>query len=101
MSRCRRLASAAIAVGTLLVAAAGAARANGLLTSEDPATGRPASAIRLRAHRVKATVRDRVAEVVVEQVFRSDATVPLEATYVFPLPDGVAVHRFEMQVGGQ
>ena len=37
----------------------------------------------------------------VRQTFVNHLREPIEATYVFPLPDRAAVHRFRMQVGGR
>lgn len=76
------------------VASAGRADAHGILVG-DGSNGE----VRLTAHRVTATVKDRVADVVVEQTFHSDATRPLEGTYVFPLPQGAAVAKFAMTMG--
>ena len=48
---------------------------------------------------ITACVADRIAEVTVEQVFRNPYREHLEAVYVFPLPGGAAVSRFELRVG--
>jgi len=49
--------------------------------------------------RIAARVADRVAEVTLEQSFHNPYPEPLEAVYLFPLPGGTAVSRFELQVG--
>ncbi|WP_026414135.1 VIT domain-containing protein [Actinomadura oligospora] len=46
---------------------------------------------------VHATVRGLAASVTVEQGFRNPFDVPLEATYVFPLPDRAAVTSLRME----
>lgn len=89
----RRFVALAGAVASA-VAGAGRAEAHGILVG-DGAHGE----VRLTAHRVTATVKDRVADVVVEQTFHSDATRVLEGTYVFPLPQGAAVAKFAMTMG--
>jgi Ca-activated chloride channel family protein len=90
---------AALLALVLPIALADAALANGILVADAPATGGGAP-VRLVRHTVRATIRDRVADVVVEQTFHSDASIPLEGTYVFPLPRAAAVARFAMTMGG-
>ncbi|MHC5011923.1 MAG: VIT domain-containing protein [Planctomycetota bacterium] len=106
----------------LLVAAAAAtaspARANGIIITDGdviivtpppphhhprrPIPPRPVvNPVRLKGHRVEATLRDRVADVVVEQVFHNDSARQLEGTYLFPLPEGASVARFAMTMGGK
>ena len=51
-------------------------------------------------HRVEAVLKDGVADVTVEQTFRSTAGRPLEGIYLFPLPQGAVVRRFAMTMGG-
>ncbi len=73
-------------------------------TSPMPPTGRPAARrgpVWLRSHRVTARITGPAAEVTVEQVFHSDAEGPLEGTYLFPLPEGAAVGKFAMTMGGK
>ena len=82
-----------------LANAAPAAHANGILVSET-ANRRGAPAVTLEAHTVKAKITDQVAEVTVEQVFRSRSRRQLEGTYVFPLPEGAVVSDFAMTMGG-
>ena len=48
---------------------------------------------------VEAEVLGRVAEVEVTQVFENTLTQPMEAVYVFPLPEDAAVHDMVMQIG--
>ena len=40
-----------------------------------------------------------LAEVLIEQTFRNDADVPIEAVYAFPLHEEAAVDRHEVQAG--
>jgi Ca-activated chloride channel family protein len=86
---------------TSLAALASSARANGILTAgRDGGSGEP-GLVTLQSHAVTAEIRDAVATVTVEQVFLSRATVPLEGTYVFPLPEGAVVSDFAMTMSGR
>ncbi len=55
----------------------------------------------LRAVSFSAQVAERVAEVTVEQTFENTYAELLEAVYIFPLPGGAAVSRFELHVDGK
>lgn len=48
---------------------------------------------------VRARVTGLLADITVRQTFRNSLDVPLEATYIFPLPDRAAVTSFRMRVG--
>jgi Ca-activated chloride channel family protein len=80
-------------IAALLLALAPPALANGLLEADGP--------VRPVAHRVRAAVHDRVAEVVVEHTFRNDGRSRLEGRYLFPLPDGATVSEFAMTMAGK
>jgi len=88
------------------------AEANGILVTQDIRVTRPrfirptpptrrVPPVRLKAHRVKAQVDDRIASVTVEQVFHNDSRRQLEGTYLFPLPEGALVSKFAMTMGGK
>ena len=55
----------------------------------------------LKALDVSARIDGLLAEVDVRQTFVNALEEPLEATYIFPLPDRAAVTRFRMEVGGR
>jgi Ca-activated chloride channel homolog len=55
----------------------------------------------LKALDVNARIDGLLAEVDVRQTFVNALEEPLEATYIFPLPDRAAVTRFRMEVGGR
>src|SRR5260370_26651103 len=55
----------------------------------------------LKALDVKARVTSLIAEVAVRQTFVNTHSEPLEATYIFPLPDRAAVTRFRLEVAGR
>ncbi|MGQ0614867.1 MAG: VIT domain-containing protein [Planctomycetaceae bacterium] len=57
--------------------------------------------IRLQEHRVKIRIVDQVAEVEVEQVFFNPNPWEMEGVYLFPLPEGAALSRFTMTMGGK
>lgn len=50
---------------------------------------------------VRARVVDRFVTASMDQIFRNTLDAHLEATYVFPLPGGSVVSRFEMHVAGR
>ncbi|MFV1959537.1 MAG: VIT domain-containing protein, partial [Planctomycetota bacterium] len=92
------------------------ARANGILVTDGTVVGAtppivdrhrprpprpPRHPVRLKDHRVHATLKGRVADVQVEQVFHNDSGRQLEGTYLFPLPEGASVARFAMTMGGK
>ncbi|MCR4411505.1 MAG: VIT domain-containing protein [Thermoguttaceae bacterium] len=52
----------------------------------------------LTALDVRARISGLVADITVRQTFRNSLDVPLEATYIFPLPDRAAVTSFRMKV---
>ncbi len=100
MSLTRSARSFAVAVAAAVARAAPAA-ANGIFTTPEGNAPVARSQVRLKSHRVTATIRDGVADVTVEQTFHSDAAAQLEGTYLFPLPKGAAVAKFAMTMGGR
>src|SRR2546427_12963750 len=79
---------------TVLLVAAGAASANGLLIPED----KQLPPLAMLQHKVTIKLDDQVALTHVEQVFRNHTDRQLEATYVFPVPKGASVNKFTMWV---
>jgi Ca-activated chloride channel family protein len=55
----------------------------------------------LKAMAVHARIDGLLADVTLAQTFVNTHAEPLEATYIFPLPDRAAVTRFRMEVGGR
>lgn len=55
----------------------------------------------IKSQRVSVEVKDQLARTHIEQVFVSHVDRPLEATYVFPIPDGVAVSEFALWMNGK
>ncbi|MGE0868800.1 MAG: VIT domain-containing protein [Kofleriaceae bacterium] len=55
----------------------------------------------LTAMNVEARVSGVVAAIELAQTFVNSLSTPIEATYMFPLPDRAAVHRFRMEVAGR
>jgi Ca-activated chloride channel homolog len=79
------------------------ARADGLIIIDPPFPVPPpdfSQWLTVRYHHVKVAIDDQVATTRVDQVFRNDARVPLEGTYLFPLPPGAVVEDFKMWVDG-
>ena len=86
----------AICVGVTLVLAA-RALATGFMMPDD----RRLSCLQLESHRVTASIEDRSAVTKVAEVFRNQHDRQLEATFVFPLPEGASVSGFKMYVNGK
>ncbi|MFQ5413944.1 MAG: VIT domain-containing protein [Phycisphaerae bacterium] len=55
----------------------------------------------LRRHAVDAKIVDAVAVTSIEQVFFNPYNAPVEGTYIFPLPDDVALSGFSMYIDGR
>jgi Ca-activated chloride channel family protein len=55
----------------------------------------------LKAMDVRTRIDGLLAETTICQTFVNTLAEPLEATYIFPLPDRAAVTRFRMEVGGR
>ena len=55
--------------------------------------------VRSELAQVEARIVDGTATVELEQTLRNDGTRPAEAVWVLPIPRGVSVDRFQMQIG--
>ena len=101
LSLCTRLSPSlrVAATGLLLVVGVLGARpahAGGLLLPEKaPAAG----GVELESVKVRAHVRDRVAEVSVAHVFRNRAKEPLQADFVYPLAAGAVIEQPTLHLG--
>ena len=85
-----------------------ASAADGLIVVPDvppgirPVPGHPAWApLEVRYHHVTAKVTGPVAVTEVDQVFFNPGSSRLEGTYLFPVPKGARIDRFEMDVNGK
>ena len=95
----RGLQSAFLAALFVLVLA-GLARADGFILPVRPEIPLNQS-YRIDYHDVQVTIGDGVADVQVEQSFTNLLDRPLEATYLFPVPDGAVVSHFSLIVDGE
>jgi Ca-activated chloride channel family protein len=77
-------------------ACTGLARGNGLLIPVEP----DLPPLAMLNHHVDVSIEDQVAVTKVEQTFRNHTERQLEATYVFPVPEGASVREFAMWVNG-
>ncbi|MGE0785838.1 MAG: VIT domain-containing protein [Sandaracinaceae bacterium] len=93
----RRYALAAVAFVALSLIHAPRAHAIGMLVPTAPEL----EPLAIRYHRVNVQVRERVAVTRVEQTFRNQTGRVLEATYLFPIPEGATVSGFSMWVDGR
>jgi Ca-activated chloride channel family protein len=82
---------------TLLLLSSGPARAQGLLIP----TENNVAPLVMNDHQVQIDLEDQVAVTRVTQTFYNPSSRPLEATYVFPVPQGASVQRFSMWVDGK
>jgi Ca-activated chloride channel homolog len=71
--------------------------ATGFMMPDD----RNLSCLQLESHRVSVKIADQSAVTHVEEVFRNQHDRQLEATFVFPLPEGASVSDFKMYVNGE
>jgi len=55
----------------------------------------------IKYHHVQVDISDQVATTQVDQVFLNEADFPVEGMYVFPLPDGTTITRFDMWADGK
>ncbi len=83
----------------ILLALAGPAPAgaDGIIIIDPPI---PVPDLAIRYHRVEVEIDDQVAVTQVDQVFANLAGVPVEGTYLFPLPADAAISDFAMYVDG-
>ena len=92
----RRVAAAVAIAMVLTLLASTPARAAGLLVPRD---GSPPIAV--HSHRVTVEVTDGLAKTTVRQTFVNPHARPLEAIYLFPLPEGAALTAVAMEVDGK
>jgi len=73
-------------------------------SDDEPGFGSLATAkglLPLRAMDIQGRIDGLLSQVTVRQTFANPFDEPLEATYIFPLPDRAAVRGFRMEVGGR
>src|SRR4028118_329803 len=78
--------------------AAPAARAQGIILPRPPRPVPNVQPLALRSQRVTMQVNSGALKVDVEQVFYNPNGVPMEGTYLFPLPMGATVSNFRMLI---
>jgi Ca-activated chloride channel family protein len=96
MPRALRPLALALAAFAVLLTAPSEAHALGWLVPSTP----DIPPLAIRSHRVSVSVRERIAETSVTQTFVNGTGSVLEATYVFPVPEGATVSGFAMWVNG-
>jgi Ca-activated chloride channel family protein len=79
---------------TIISAAASA----GVIVPANPSAGE--KPLEIRKQQISVTVRDQVARVTVDEQFENHTDLPLEGTYLMPLPEGAAVSGFATWVDG-
>jgi Ca-activated chloride channel family protein len=93
-----------------LIALASAAQADGILVPGRWAPAphppphpwpEPAPAFAIAYHHVDVEITGQVAQTRIDQVFRSESPRELEATYLFPIPQGATIREFSLWVNGR
>lgn len=82
---------------SLLALTATDAHAIGLLIPKDTRV-RPFD---VESHRVDVTITNTAAVTKIEQVFRNHTDRPMEATFIFPIPEGATVSDFSLWIEGK
>ena len=78
--------------------------ADGFIIIDPPIPGpspEPEPWLRIKYHRVTVTIEDQVATTEIDQAFQNDRALPVEGTYIFPLPPEAVVEDFTMWVDDQ
>ena len=99
-AQARGLKGARIAIALVLIAAALAARAafgSGILVPTDESV----APLRIVDHLVAVDLADRVALTTLNQTFENTTNRQLEATYIFPIPEGADLTDFRMTFNGK
>src|SRR5689334_3120783 len=66
-----------------------------------PPITKPQAPLPMVSHDVKISIEDQVAVTNIEQVFRNNTGTEVEATYIFPIPNGASVRKFSMWANGK
>ena len=92
-----RVTSCLLVAMCLVCLSSSSALAIGLMIPDD-ARVRPFD---VESHRVEVTINNTAAVTSIEQVFRNHTDRPLEATFVFPIPEGATVSDFSLWINGK
>ena len=82
----------------LFAATISAAASAGVIVPGNPSAGQ--HPLEIRKQQISVTVRDQVARVTVDEQFENHTDLPLEGTYLMPLPEGAAVSGFATWIDG-
>ncbi|MBP8260225.1 MAG: VWA domain-containing protein [Verrucomicrobia bacterium] len=61
----------------------------------------PFAPLAVTYHRVQAQIDDQVASITVDQEFHNPNPRPLEGTYIFPVPKGAQIDKFNLEIAGK
>ncbi|MEW6685594.1 MAG: VIT domain-containing protein [Candidatus Edwardsbacteria bacterium] len=88
--------------GLTSLSAVSVAEADGVLIPMPPHPNEPfPPALSIKYHKVEINIDDQVARTRVDQVFLNPSPRDLEATYIFPIPEGASVSKFSMYTGDE
>lgn len=82
----------------LFAATISAATSAGVIVPGNPSAGQ--HPLEIRKQQISVTVRDQVARVTVDEQFENHTDLPLEGTYLMPLPESAAVSGFATWIDG-
>jgi Ca-activated chloride channel homolog len=101
ITRGARTGHAAALLALALLSFAPAILADGLVVVRPTPDLPQPTQLAVKYHNVDIAIRDQVASVKIDQVFRNPNARELEGEYIFPIPDGAAVSDFVLYVDGR
>jgi len=100
------LAFAVLAALATMLVAPGVAIADGFIIVQRPVVVAPTQRVEhapleVKYHHVTVEIEGQVARTHVDQVFHNPSSQRLEGTYLFPVPKGAKLDKFQMEVNGE
>lgn len=86
---------------TLLIGVTQFAQAQGIIVTQSANIRDGIETLRIEKHHVNVTIDNQLATTKIDQVFANPNSFQLEGTYLFPLPDDVAVSDFVLYINGK
>ena len=86
---------------TLLIGVTQFAQAQGIIVTQSANIRDGIETLRIEKHHVNVAIDNQLATTKIDQVFANPNSFQLEGTYLFPLPDDVAVSDFVLYINGK
>ena len=86
---------------TLLIGVAQFAQAQGIIVTRSANIQHGIQTLRIEKHHVNVSIDNQLTTTKIDQVFANPTGFQLEGTYLFPLPDDVAVSDFVLYINGE